>query len=63
MCYGMNCEWEGSLGNCRKPRGIPCPEPEYDDEENCMEITHGHPAEEAAAVEAMMEDITEAAYV
>lgn len=25
MCYGMNCEWEGSTGKCRKPRHTSCP--------------------------------------
>lgn len=33
------------------------------DEELCMEITHGHSSEEDAMLAAQMEDITEAQYV
>ena len=28
MCYGMNCEWEGSNGTCDFIKDFPCNEPE-----------------------------------
>lgn len=32
MCYGMGCEWEDSLGECRAPRWVVrCPYEEVDE--------------------------------
>lgn len=46
MCYGANCRWEGSWsGECSKPRGLPCPLEDEDEnefsEDEIAEILYG----------------------
>lgn len=33
MCYGMGCPWENHDGECTKPIGTPCVEPEWEEEQ------------------------------
>jgi hypothetical protein len=32
MCYGMNCRYENSLGGCRKPGHVSCPDEEEEEQ-------------------------------
>lgn len=43
MCY-MNCQYENWAGDCRKPRGVPCP---VEEEERAAEEREAEEREKA----------------